>query len=454
MLKSQKIIVYGLGKEGAAAALFLSKSNDVTAIDDRKKSDFENDLLDRLESAKIKLYFQNENPKSEKFDYILRSPGIRPDNPKIKAYILNGAKQITSTGIFFEDCPGQIIGVTGTKGKGTTSTLIYEILKASGADAHIAGNIGTPMLEVLPKLSQKSFVVLELSSFQLMDLKKSPYVAVVLMVTSEHLDWHKDHAEYLRSKLPIISSQSSKDFAVINWDYPNSKAFAASTDAKTISFSTIGKSADIYVDGQNIISNVKLTGQKILSIEKIKLPGRHNLQNVCAAVGAAQALGIENRFIQKAAYTFSGLPNRLELIAEINGVSYYNDSFSTTPETTIAAIEAFQKPKVLILGGSSKKADFSDLAKTIADSSSIRALILIGAEAKSIKDALAKYKLKPPTSEGARNMQQAIAQTLKFSKAGDVVLLSPACASFDMFKNYQDRAEQFKMEVSKIKTPQ
>ncbi len=452
MLKSKKIIVYGLGKEGTKAALFLSKSNEVSVLDDKKSSDFEKKLLEDLKKANIKLFFQTDPPKSEKFDYVLRSPGIRPDNPKIKAFTRNGAKLLSSTAIFFENCPGQIIGVTGTKGKGTTSTLIYEILKAAGRDVYIAGNIGTPMLEILPKLSEKSFVVLELSSFQLMDLKTSPHVAVVLMVTSEHLDWHKDQEEYLDAKLPIVSNQSQNDFAVINWDYPNSQAFAQKTRAKIISFSTKTESADIYVKGGEIISNVKSPGQKILSIGNIKLPGRHNLQNVCAAIGAAQALGIDSRFIEKAAGTFTGLANRLELVAKIKGVSYYNDSFSTTPETTIAAIEAFEAPKVLILGGSSKRADFSDLAKTIAGSKSIRAVVLIGNEAKTIKAALSLYKLTFPVSEGAQNMRQILNQVLDFSKAGDVVLLSPACASFDMFKNYQDRADQFKAEVLRIRS--
>jgi len=451
MLKSQKIIVYGLGKEGTKTALFLSKSNEVTVIDDKKRSDFKKNTLKELEKAGIRLLFQKLPLKSERFDFVVRSPGIHPCGSKIRLFTENGAKPLTSTAIFFEECPGQIIGVTGTKGKGTTSTLIYEILKTAGLDCYIAGNIGTPMLEILPKLSKKSFAVLELSSFQLMDLKASPYIAVVLMVTSEHLDWHKDQAEYLNAKLPIVLHQSKNDFAIINKDYPNSKAFAKNTKAKIIFFSTIDSSGDIYIKNSKIISNVYSLGQKIIDIAEIKLPGRHNLQNVCAAIGAAQALGIDSQFIQKAVGTFTGLPNRLELIAKIKGVSYYNDSFSTTPETTIAAIKAFQAPKVLILGGSSKKANFSNLAKIVAGTKSIKAIVLIGEERKSIKNELLKNKISVPLSEGAKNMREIITQTLKYSKPGDIVLLSPACASFDMFKNYQDRAEQFKKEVLKIK---
>lgn len=452
MIKSQKILIYGLGKEGVAAALYLAEKNNVTAIDDRSKENFDHQIVKKLAKATVKLYFAKDLPKSENFNLIVRSPGIRPDSPKIQKFLQKGVSQTTSTAIFFKECPATIIGVTGTKGKGTTSTLICEILKTAGINAYVAGNIGTPMLEILPKLNPKSVAVLELSSFQLMDLTRSPHIAVVLMVTSEHLDWHKSQSEYISSKLPIVSHQKPDDFAIINWDFPNSKFFAKNSIAKIISFSTKTESADVFASRGSIVSNIIQKDQNVVDLKSIKLPGRHNLQNICAAIAVAKVLKISDKIIQKAVCTFPGLPNRLELIAKINGVSYYNDSFSTTPETSIAAIEAFANPKVVILGGSSKKADFSELAKSIADSTSIRAIVLIGYETKKIKAALSKYKIKFPISEGARNMQQIISQTLKFSKAGDIVLLSPACASFDMFKNYQDRADQFKEEVLKLKT--
>ncbi len=426
MIKDKKILVFGAGKEGKAAAQLLKGENEIKIYDDNDKTPL------------------GEN---EHFDLIIRSPGVRPDHQLLKKLIANGAVVTSSTQIFFDLCPCPIIGVTGTKGKGTTSTLIYEMLKTQNQNVILAGNIGTPMLEILPKLNSSSRVVLELSSFQLMDLKKSPHIAVVLMITQEHLDWHTSKEEYVDAKKPIVKFQDENDFAIINQDFENSKALAVGAKAKVLFFSTLVKTNGAYLEGGKIIFGE----DAVAGVDDVSLPGKHNLQNVLAAISVAKLENIENENIKKILNSFKGLPHRLQLVRELEGVKYYNDSFSTTPETTIAAIEAFPNPKILILGGSSKNSDFANLAETIVGKKTLKAIVLIGQEAPRLKEAIsAAGTFEGKILEGAKNMQEIIKTAQSQSINGDIVILSPACASFDMFKNYHDRGEQFAREVNSL----
>ncbi|MEX2028339.1 MAG: UDP-N-acetylmuramoyl-L-alanine--D-glutamate ligase [Candidatus Curtissbacteria bacterium] len=426
MIKNKKILVYGYGKEGKAAAEFLKDGNEIKIHDDSYGIPIGTD---------------------EHFDLIVRSPGVRPDHPLIKKLISKGAMLSSSTQMFFELCPCPVIGVTGTKGKGTTATLIYEMLKREGGDVHLAGNIGTPMLEVLPQLTAQSRVVLELSSFQLMDLKKSPHIAVVLMITQEHLDWHSSKDEYIKAKEPIVACQNEADVAIINQDFETSKSFAARTKAKVLFFSTQTQTNGAYLEGDKIMYG----GQVVCATRDVLLPGKHNLQNVLAALSVAKLENVKNENIKKVLSSFKGLIHRLQLVSEVGGVKYYNDSFSTTPETTIAAIEAFRKPKILILGGSSKNSDFTSLGQTIVEDKTIKAIVLVGKEAGKIKEAIAAAgAFAGKILEGASNMPQIVKIAQSQALSGDIVILSPACASFDMFKNYQDRGEQFVNETAKL----
>lgn len=449
MTKGKKIAIFGLGVEGASAANFFGKDNEVTIIDQKSKSELAE--FTKAVSAKNIIYQQDNIPKNISFDLIIRSPGIRPDHPLILDFVKNGAELTSCTKLFFDICPSKIIGVTGTKGKGTTSTLIYEMLKADGRDVHLAGNIGTPALDILPKLGKESIVVLELSSFQLMDLTKSPHIAVVLMVTSEHLDWHKTKGEYKTAKRPIVKFQSKSDFAIINQDHQNSRSFAKETRAKVYFLSTKTESNGVYAEDEFIYSKI---GQKeqIAKTKDVLLPGRHNLENISAAIAVAKILNVSNQNIRKVLKSFKGLKHRLQLVRVLDGVKYYNDSFSTTPETTIAAIGAFTSPKILIAGGSSKNSDFDQLGKKIQTDKSIKTLILIGQESSKIEKAILKSG-KPSCKiiKGLDNMQKIAQEAKKQSESGDVVILSPACASFDMFKNYKDRGEQFIKEVNNLK---
>ena len=448
MIANKRIAIFGLAQEGISALEYLASKNDITLIDEKSEKEIDKQYFDNPLVRKAKLHL-GKSYKAEKFDLVVHSAGIRPDHPRIKKLKELGAKVTSPTKIFFDECPGQIIGVTGTKGKGTTSTLIYEILKTKFSQVFLAGNIGTPMLSILPKLNISSKIVLELSSFQLMDLQKSPHIAVILMVTSEHLNWHTNLNEYLKAKASIIKFQSENDFAVINADYKSSMKFVSKARSKIFLFSTITKVNGIFLLRDTIVSTIG-TKEQILSTKDILLPGAHNIQNVCAAVATAKIMGVENNKIVKVVKTFKGLEHRLQLVRDLNGVKYYNDSFSTTPETTIAAIASFSNPKILIIGGSSKNSDFTELVKVIYKEKTIRALILIGEEGKHINNLLKNFGYSGRIVMGQKSMSQIIEACVKIAKKGDVVLLSPAAASFDMFKNYKDRGQQFIEEVNKL----
>ena len=452
MITGKKIAIVGFGIEGVSCANYLGARNQIFIIDQKSKDQIDGDLWKKLKIENIKFFWGSRVPKGLDVDFIVRSPGVRLDSTVIKKLLGKKTKVTTPTNIFFDKCPCPMIAVTGTKGKGTTATLIYKILKEKFKDVFLAGNIGTSALDILPKLKKDSLAVLELSSFQLLDLKKSPHLAVILMVTTEHLDWHKDRQEYVDAKKPIVSFQKEKDFAVVNFDFENSAKITIGIKSKIYYFSAIRRTSGVYLKGKKIISEIGQVEQ-ICDIAKIQLPGKHNLQNVLAAVAVAKIYSVKNDDIVKVLATFKGLEHRLELVGEKNKIQFYNDSFSTTPETTIAAIESFKNKKVLILGGSSKKSDFSALSKKIITDKSITALVLIGKEAKRIENSIkANRNFKGPILKGAKNMKEIVRIAFKIAKPGEIVLFSPACASFDMFKNYKDRGEQFIKEVRSLRS--
>ncbi len=451
MIKGSKIAIYGFGKEGFSAANYLGKENQIAIIDDRPKNEIDVDFFKKLKVSEVNFFFNGQLPENLAFDFVVRSPSVRPDHPSLIQLVNRGAVVTSPTQIFFDESPAKIIGVTGTKGKGTTATLIYQMLKQQYSSVFLAGNIGLPALDILPQLAKESLVILELSSFQLFDLDTSPHIAVILMITQEHLDWHLNKSEYRQAKESIVKNQKKGDFAVINQDFPISRSFAKKTQAKVYFVSTEKQTNGVYIQNKKIFSKIS-TRQMISRLDQILLPGAHNWQNVIAATAVAKILKVPKFTIVGVLSTFKGLIHRLELIREVSLVKFYNDSFSTTPETTIAAIKAIDGSKILILGGSSKNSDFSKLAKIITERSDIKAIVLIGQEATKIKEAINR---RDPYSgklvEGAQNMETIVTISYQLARPGDSVVLSPACASLDMFKNYQDRGVQFTNCVKKLK---
>lgn len=429
-LKNKKIAVIGAGIEGLSSEKLLKNKGAIVTVLDQKQGD---DYLNGL----------------DKYDLVVRSPGVKITT--LTSHV--SLDKITSqTKLFFDLCPCKIIGVTGTKGKGTTASLIYEMLKKQNFDAYLGGNIGEPPLNFLGRLNTHSIVVLELSSFQLIDLTKSPHIAIMLMTTSEHLDWHKSVEEYVDAKRNIVRFQTEKDFLIVNRDYPASNESDILTKGKAYYVSTERNGYEgCFIKSGFVDLNKDGIEEKIIDTSQILLPGKHNLENVCSAVMAATLSGVSKENIVSVLKTFKGLVHRIELVVTINGVKYYDDSFSTTPETAIAAIRAFKNPEILILGGSSKNSNFEELGQVISSAENIKAIIGVGVEWPKIKEQLSNISSGVLLIEGADNMEKIVKAASKLAVPGDVVLLSPACASFDMFKNYKDRGEQFKKEVVQLK---
>ncbi len=452
--KNKKTAVIGIGVEGISSAKFLlEKGVSVSILDKKTKDQVDKEYLREAKKLGVRLVLGEKYLRDlSQFSFIVRSPGVKLDTQEIKSVIASGANVTSQTKIFFDLAPCKIIGVTGTKGKGTTSSLIYEMLKLSGKDAYLGGNIGVPPLDFLYKLNEQSVVVLELSSFQLQDLKKSPHIGVMLMTTSEHLDYHKDLPEYIEAKRNLLRFQDKEDFAVINRDYAASRESDVLTNGQIFQ---VSREEDVsqgcYVkDGKVWIRGAEVTPRPVVIIDTkdILLPGEHNLENVCAAVMAAYLSGVSKQNIAQVLKTFKGLEHRLELVREIRSVRYYDDSFSTTPETAIAAIKAFSEPEILILGGSSKRSDFKHLGEVISNAPNIKAIIGVGEEWIRIKFELPNSKI--PVVENCKNMKEIVKEARKLAEKGDVVLLSPACASFGMFKNYKQRGDLFKEEVGRL----
>jgi UDP-N-acetylmuramoylalanine--D-glutamate ligase len=378
----------------------------------------------------------------DRFDLIVRTAGLRPQQILEKNPGVAG-KITTHLNEFFKVCPTKnIIGVTGTKGKGTTSSLITALVRAHGKHVCLGGNIGIPPLRFLHELHEDSWVVLELSSFQLIDLKFSPPYATCLMVVPEHLNWHADMEEYVTAKEQLFVHQRSNDTAVFYSENDLSRRIASAGLANQIPY--------FEEPGAVTVNNkILIAGQEICGVSELQLPGKHNWQNVCAAVTTVWQAGFQDVSVMHDTVTqFHGLEHRLELVRDVDSVTYYDDSFGTTPETAIVAIESFTAPKVVILGGSDKGASYDDLATTVANNN-VRKVLLIGDQAERIQKALdaAGFKSYMP---GGTTMREIVDTAKIQAKPGDVVLLSTACASFGMFHDYKDRGNQFKKAVKAL----
>lgn len=420
-----KIAILGFGREGKAAYdYWLNKSDEIFIHDNNEHVD----LPKKTKSVLGKNAFDNLDQYN--YDLIVRSPGLRIILGSLNTPVT------TSTSEFLKSCEAEIIGVTGSKGKGTTSTLISKILQESGRKVHLVGNIGTPALDELKNIKDEDIVVYEMSSFQLYDIDISPHVAVCLMVTEDHLDWHEDLDEYRNSKGNIFKYQKANDIAVHYADSHVSTELAKLSSAR-IQY-TYGKNADVKAQDGWIVA----FGKKIIETNKVALPGEHNIQNICAAIAAVWSYTQDIESIKKVLTSFIGLPYHIELVKEKDGIRYYNDSFSTNPTSAIAAIKSFNQPKVLFLGGFNKETSFDELASELSKTK-IRKIITYGQTGRNIADVLVGAGITNVEYVANTDFIYIIKTGLDSAKEGDVVVFSPGCASFDMFKDYLDRGNAF-----------
>jgi UDP-N-acetylmuramoylalanine--D-glutamate ligase len=438
-----KIAIIGYGIEGKSSYQYFSKSpsNQVEIRDQNDKLE----LKPGIESKLGQKYLDDLNS----FDLVVRSSGIQPEiildrYPDLRHGLSSQLNEFLSV------CPSKkIIGVTGTKGKGTTSTLIAQMLEKAGKSTVLGGNIGLPMLDMLDRINGDTYVVLELSSFQLVDLSEpSPHWAVCLMVVPEHLNWHPDLAAYLEAKSKLFENQTHEDVAIYFSGSDYAKQIASKSSGKQIAyFSEDSAEGASLKDNQLIIA-----GQVICQDSEVKLLGQHNLQNVCAAITVLWQITKDVQAIRTVVTSFSGLEHRLEFVDEVNSVKFYDDSFGTTPETAIVAIAAINQPKVLIAGGSDKGADYSAMVNAII-TGNVKHVICIGNTGVTIAGLLEKTEI-PYTLLGIdeANIEDIVRQALNRAEPGDAVLLSTGSASFDMFANYKDRGDSFKKAVRLLAT--
>ncbi|QQS38567.1 UDP-N-acetylmuramoyl-L-alanine--D-glutamate ligase [Candidatus Woesebacteria bacterium] len=447
---NKKIAILGLGVEGVDLALYLQNFKTEITILDEKEED--NITIPPTIKKSVKYIFGKKAFTSDlsQYNFIFRSPGVYPLRDEIIHAVKQGVMVSSAVKLFFEKSPCKIIGVTGTKGKGTTSTLIYEILKTAGCDVHLAGNIGIPFLSLLPKLNRNSIVVLELSSFQLMDLDKSPHIAVILNITADHLDWHASINEYRAAKKNIVKFQNDKDYAVINNDYEVPKSFSKIGKGKKYAFSIKNSVEGSYVDDNMLITNLNNTKTVLGNTADLLLRGKHNWENVLAALTVAKVLNIKSDAIKAAVFSFRGLEHRLELVREVGGIKYYNDSFSTGPDPVIAAIKSFTEPITLILGGYDKLLNYEEMIKQIK-LSSVKNILLIGQISQKLMTLITKENIKVNVDNlGKTDMKIIVDKARQVTKSGGVVLLSPGAASFDMFTSYKQRGALFKACVERL----
>ncbi len=470
MEKTDAIAILGYGVEGRAMLTYLLEHGytNLTVCDQSKT------LVD-IPGVQMRLgehYLQ----KLDEFDVVFRSPGIsffRPEIQELLPETDDGASSHTEissmTKYFFEHCRAPIIGVTGTKGKGTTASLITEILRHGGKKVFLGGNIGVPAVSFLDDVSEDSFVVLELSSFQLVDLEMSPHIAVVLNVTSDHMDYHSSVEEYHESKYPIMAHQSAANFAVLNQDYPYAAEFGALGDGIKMYVSCRTALVNgAWVENETIkcvdLNDPDLRERgaiDILNVSEIGLVGRHNFENVLPAVTVGRILDIPHDTIAHGVREFHGLPHRLEKVIGLGEVEFYNDSFSTTPESCIAACSAFndlERPFYLIAGGSEKGSDFSVLGWKLSQMKFLQKVFVMGPSGVRIREAIMRghsaciedgtvCRLLVPI-ERVESLREAITKAHEEATMlgidGAVILMSPAAASFNEFTNYKERGEHFK----------
>jgi len=418
-----KIAIAGYGLEGESSYRYWSNNsyNEVVIVDENQPKCELPDGVKTIIGSDAFLSLQD-------FDLVIRTAGLAPRKIKTNGKIWSGTNE------FFDKCPAPIIGVTGSKGKSTTVSLITSILRQAGKKVWLIGNIGKPALDELANIQKDDYVVYELSSFQLWDLEKSPHTAVVLFIEQEHLDVHANIDEYVSAKANITRYQTSDDLLIFNQSNTYARRISELSAAKLIGY-TDAKSAHVVND------SFYYGEQKICSVNALQIMGKHHLDNACAAIDAIWQITSDIDVIEKGLKSFTGLPHRLKFVSEVNSVKYYDDSMSTTPSAAIAALNTFSGSEVIILGGSSKGSDYTNLGLELTKHD-VNA-ILIGDEAETIAASCKNAGFNNFEIMQSPTATKIVERAKELSKPGGVVLLSPACASFGLFKNYADRGDQF-----------
>lgn len=429
---TQKVAIVGYGVEGQSAyRYFAAQGADITIFHKERPADLPDDA---------KVVLDAEARELTGYDIVVRSPAVAPSKLHTDGRITTVTKEFFAA--FGRE---RIIGVTGSKGKGTMSALIHAMLQAAGKRVHLGGNIGVPALDLLSEAQDGDYVVLELSSFQLWDLEVSPHIAVIGMITPDHLDVHADFDDYINAKANIARHQHPDDVIIYHPTNEHSKWIADQSQATTKLRYATPEAAHIEDD------RVVIAGQQICAVADVQIPGRHNLENICAALTAAWQVTQDVEALGRAIRDYKGLEHRIEFVRTVDGVNYYDDSFAASTSAAVVAAQAFDAPKVMIMGGYDRGVDLRPMVHDIAHTN-LRKVLLIGQTAPRLQELFAaedKGDIAEQLPSGI-TMPAIVERARAVAQPGDVVVLSPGSASFDMFKDYKDRGNQFKEAVKAL----
>ena len=480
-IRGKKVAVIGIAISNTPLIEFLSKRGARVTAFDRSDANALADRIERLKPCDVEYRLGPDYLAGLKgFDWIFKTPVIRPDIPELMAERVRGATVTSEMELFLQLCPATVFGVTGSDGKTTTTTLIYEILKNHGYTCHLGGNIGRPLLPDVESMTAADMAVVELSSFQLLTMKKGVNVAVVTNISPNHLDVHASYEEYINAKKNIFIGQAPGDLTILNYDNDQTRAFGAEAPGRLCYFSGTGggdpemiseavkslrKPVDFaYIDNGGIVyhgyrkhsAGAGAGGDsglwRALKLEDINVPGRHNIENYLAAICAVHNYANHDD-VEAAAGAFKGVEHRIEFVRKIDGVKYYNDSSASSPNRTIACLNTFDQKIILITGGKDKSLDFASFGQHLAEK--VKLLILCGETSGTIRQSLMDYcdknkKQCPVSIVESDNYESAVNTARERAGANDIVVLSPAGTSFDRFKNFEERGRAFKYIVNNL----
>ncbi len=448
-LKNKNVLVVGIGKSGIATVRALFKMGAKICVNDMKSLEELGTLYDEL-SIMVDEFILAKQPNASLYDLVILSPGVPTDLEFIVKAKQDGVEIIGEIEFAYRYCQSSFIAITGTNGKTTTTSLVGEIFKLADVPSYVVGNIGTPVVEVVAKSDENTFMITEVSSFQLETIDSfRPKVAAILNITPDHLNRHKTMQAYMEAKFRVFENQSVNDILILNYDNEITRNIANQKNilSEVIYFSK-DKSFDkgVYVEDEVIYVSYDNQVVKICNVSDIFILGNHNLENVLAAVGISYFSGIEPKFIASAIKNFKGVEHRIEYVNTINGVKFYNDSKGTNPDASIQAVKAMDRPTVLIAGGMDKGSDFTEFIDAFGDK--IKAMIVFGETKNIIEETALKIGFKNVYI--CETLNQAVTKAYSMCEDGYNVLLSPACASWDMYSSYEVRGREFKDIVNSL----
>ena len=448
-LSGRRVTVIGMGVSNIPLIKMLLRAGVEVTVRDRSPRERLAEQAQELESLGAQLILGEDYLKDLPEELIFRTPGLSSNTPELLDAVQRGAALSSEMEVFFQTCPGRLIGVTGSDGKTTTTTIIAEFLKEAGKNVYVGGNIGRPLLADVADMVEEDYAVLELSSFQLMTMDQSPHIAVMTNLSPNHLDVHKSYEEYISAKENIFTHQTARDIAIFNADNEATVRCAEKAPGRVRWFSRQKEVADgVFLRGTSIVCRGPQGERVVLDTADIKLPGVHNIENYMAAIAAVDGI-VPDKCVRAVALRFQGVEHRIELVRTYRGVKFYNDSIASSPSRTIAGLRSFKQQVILIAGGYDKHIPFDVLGPEVVEH--VKLLILCGATADKIRAAVENapgYEPGKPEILDVTPFERAVETARDRAEEGDIVTLSPACAAFDQFKNFMERGKTFKKIVN------